>query len=182
MNKQNQKILGIAVLVAVAMLVIGTGVVFAAGLAQSGPGFYGEDQGENDGPYWGPMHGRRGGWSSEAPFPPMHEAIVQAVADATGLSVEDIELSLADGEHMVAIALDAGLSEEDFFALMTEVRETVLAEAFEAGLISEERYQWMLEGRQGEWEGRGYGGCHSIDGEGFSTGGRGPGRGRGGRW
>lgn len=182
MNKQHQKLLGIGLLVAVAMLVIGTGMVFAAGLAQTGPAFYGENEGEEYGPYWGPMHGRRGSWSSEAPFPPMHEATVQALAEATGLSVENIEVRLADGERMLAIALDAGLSEEAFFDLMAEIRENVLAEAFEDGLISEERYQWMLEGQQGDWEGRGYGGCHRFDGEGYSTGGRGPGRGRSGRW
>jgi hypothetical protein len=178
MNKQ--KVFGIALLLVVAMLVVATGVVFAAGLTQAGPPATAE--GEDYGPYWGPMHGRRGGWSSEAPFLPMHDAMVQAVADATTLTVDEIETRLAEGERMIDIAQDAGLSEDSFFDLMAETRESVLAEAFEAGLISEEQYQWMLERRSGSAFGPGYGGCHRYDGEGFSTEGRGPGRGSRGRW
>jgi hypothetical protein len=112
----------------------------------------------------------------------MHEALVEAVADAIGVPVDEINARLADGERLLAIALDAGITADAFFELVAEIREAVLTEAFEAGLISEERYQWMLEGRQGErFEGR-FGGCHSFDEDGAPIWGRGFGRGRGGRW
>lgn len=171
------KVLGIAVLVTVALLVVATGVVFAAGLTQGGQPFY---PGDEEGQYWGPMHGRRGGWSSDAP--PMHEDMVEAVADATDLSVDEIEARIAAGEHLFEIALDAGLDQEEYFDLMTETRKAYLAEAFEAGWISEERYQWMLERMEGDAYSPGYGGCHRYDGEGYLEVNRGPGMGRGRRW
>jgi hypothetical protein len=177
---KKQKIFGIAVLVVVAMLVVATGVVFAAGLTQAGPPYSVEDEGDEYGPYWGLMHGRRGGWSSEAPLP-MHDAMVQAVADATGLTVEEIDARIAEGERLFTIALDAGMEEADFIELMAETREAFLAEALENGLISEEQYQWMLDRGSGSSSGQWYGGCHRFDGDDFTTGGRGPGRGRRGR-
>lgn len=179
---KKQKVFGIAILVVVAMLVVATGVVFAAGLTQAGPPYSNENVGDNYGPYWGPMHGRRGGWSSEAPFPPMHEAMVQAVADATSLTVEEINARIAEGERLFTIALDAGMEEADFIELMTETREAFLADALENDWISEEQYQWMMERGSGSSFGPGYGGCHRFDGEYFTTGDRGPGRGRRGRW
>ncbi len=175
-----QKVFGISILVAATLLVITTGVVFAAGFAHGGQPFNEADRGEDYGQFWGPMHGGRGGWSSEAQ--PMHEAMVGAVAEVTGLSVEEIEDRLASGEHMYDIVLDAGMDEAAFFELMTETREAFFAEAVENGWISEAHYQQMLEHMQGEAYGPGYGGCHGEESEGFFGGGRGPGMGRRGRW
>jgi len=180
MNKQ--KTLGIAVFVTIALLVMTTGAVLAAGLTQGGRPWDAENGDDAEVQYWGPMHGRRGGWSSEESFPPMHDAMVQAVADATGLSVEAIEVRIAEGERLLTIALDAGMTEADYFELMAEAREAYWAEALENGLISEERYQWMLERRDGDKFGPGHGGCGRFDAEGGVTGGRGPRSGRGRRW
>lgn len=179
---KKQKTFGIAILVTIALLVISTGVVFAMGLNYGGQPFYGEDTEDNDGAYWGPMHGRRGGWSSGEAIPPMHDAMVQSLADETDLSVSAIEARLAQGEHLFEVAQDAGMAEDDFFELMTETREAFLSEAFESGSISEERYQWMLEHMEVDGYEPGYGGCHRFEEEGFSQGVRGPGMGRGGRW
>jgi hypothetical protein len=177
MNKQ--KAIGISILVTVALLVITTGVVFAAGFAHGGQPFNQAERGDDSGQFWGPMHGR--GWSSEEQ--PMHEAMVGAVADATGLSVEDIEDRLASGEHLSEVALDAGMDETAFFELMTETREAFLAEAIENGWLSEAHYQWMLEHMDGEAYGPGDGSCHGFDTEeDVFRGGRGHGMGRRGRW
>jgi hypothetical protein len=179
---KKQKIVSIAILVTIALLVISTGVVFAIGLNHGGQPFYGEDTEDNDGAYWGPMHGHRGGWSSGEAIPPMHDAMVQSLVDETGLSISAIEARLAQGEHLIEIAQDAGMADEDFFDLMTETRETFLAEAFESGVISEEHYQWMHEHMEGDAYEPGYGGCHRFDDEGNTEGVRGPGMGRGRRW
>lgn len=176
MNKQ--KAIGIAILVTAALLVITTGVVFAAGYAHGGQPFNQAERGDDSGQYWGPMHGR--GWSSEER--PMHETMIGAVADATGLSEEEIEDRLASGEHLYDIALDAGMDETAFFELMTEAREAFFAEAVENGWLSEAHYEWMLEHMQGEEYGPGYGGCHGDETEGFFWGGHGHGMGRRGRW
>jgi len=179
MNKQ--KVFGISLLVAVALLVVGTGAVFAAEMTQAGPPFSTENDSDDDGEFWGPMHGRRGDGAFEANFL-MHDALIQAVADATGLSVDEINTRLEDGERLVSIALETGLDEEGFFELMAEIRETVMAEALEDGLISEEQYQWMLEGRGGNPGGRGSGGCYQLNEDGTLAGERGLGRGNKGRW
>lgn len=174
------KKLGLVVIVAAALLILSTGVVFATVLNQVGPWWLGESEG--NGEYWGPMHGRRGDWSAERPFPPMHAAMIEAVADATGLTVDEIELRHAEGERLIAIALDAGMTEEAFFDLMTETRATFLAEALEAGWITPEQYRWMLERKVNPPDGLGFGGCHRFNTEGDPTIRRGPGMGRGRRW
>lgn len=158
MNKQ--KILRNALVVVIAVLVLTTGVVFASSLNYGGPNFSADDETPGDGGYFGPMQGRGGRWSSEAPFQPMHEAMVQAVADATGLSVEAIEGRITEGDRLFTIAVEAGLSEEEYFSMMREVREAFLAEAVASGLMSQERYQWMLEHMDGDPKGPESGGCY----------------------
>lgn len=180
MNKQ--KTLGIAVFVTIALLAITTGVVFATGLTQGGSAWSDDYDDDGFGEYWGPMHGGRGRWSSEAEVPPMHDAMVQAVAEATDLSVDALEARIAEGERLFEIALDEGMSEADYYDLMVETRATFLAEAFESGLISEERYQWMLERQEGEPYGRGFGSCHRYDQEDSLMWGAGRQRGRGRNW
>lgn len=177
MNKQKR--LGVVVIVVLALMVITTGIVSAAALTRFGPWWPAESEGNGD--YWGPMHGRRGGWSSEGAFPPMHDVMIEAVAEATGLTVDEIDARLAAGERLVTIALDAGMTEAAFFDLMAETRAAFLAEALEAGWITEDQYQWMLERKENAF-GRGFGGCHWFDAESESTGGRGPRRGHGRRW
>lgn len=180
MNKQ--KIIGIAVFVTISLLVITTGVVFATGLTQSGPPWLTEDEDYDYGENWGPMHGRRGSWYSDAAFPTMREAMVQVLANATGMSLDAIEARLADGQRLFAIALDAGMDEADYFDLMAETREAFLAEALEKGWITEERYQWMVERMENDPAQREFGGCHRFDEESLPAGSRNPGRGRRGRW
>ncbi len=176
----NQKRMGIAVIVTLALLLITTGVVFAVGLTQAGPPWLAES--EDNGDYWRPMHGRRGRWSSDAPFQPMHEVMVEAVAEATGLTIDVINARLAAGERLFGIVLDAGMTEADFIDLMAETRAAFLAEAVEAGWITQEQYQRMLERKENNSYRRGFGGCHWFDGEGESNDGRGPRRGLGRRW
>ena len=178
MNKEKR--LGVVVIVVLALLVLSAGVVSAVGLVQVGPPWLAES--DDNGEYWGPMHGRRGCWSSEESFPPMHDFMVAAVAEATGLTLDEVEARLAAGERMISIALDEGLTEAIYFNLMAETRAAFLAEAVEAGWITQEQYQRMLERKQGASIERGFGGCHRYDSDGESTGGRGPGRGHGRRW
>jgi hypothetical protein len=181
MNKQ--KTLGMAVLVTLALLVLTTGAVFAIGLTQGGsPWSAVDDVYTNDdyGEDWGPMHGRRGTWSTDEPL--MHDAMVQALADVTGMSADEIEDRISQGERLFEIALDAGLDQAAFFELMQETRESVFAQALESGLITEEQYQWMQNRTREDRYGRGFGGCHRLDGEGYPQGSRMPRSGFGRRW
>jgi hypothetical protein len=175
-----QKTIGRAVLVTLALLVMTTGAVFAIGLTQGGSSWSAEDNDADYGEFWGPMHGRRGPWVSDQPL--MHDAIVQALADVTGLSVEEIEERISQSERLVEIALEAGLDQATFFDLMQETREAVLAEALESGLITEEQYQQMQNRTREDRYGGGFGGCHQFQGEGYPQDGRMPRRGSGRRW
>ena len=175
-----QKTIGMAVLVTLALLVVTTGAVFAIGLTQGGPAWSAEDEDVDYGEYWGPMHGRRGTWSSDEPL--MHDAMVQALADVTGLSVDEIESHISEGQRLYEIALDAGMDQAAFFDLMQETRESVLADAFDAGLITEEQYQRMQDRTQDDRYGRGFGGCYQFNEEGYPQDGRTPRRGFGRHW
>ena len=175
-----QKTIGMALLVTLALLVMTTGAVFAIGLTQGGPSWSAEDNNDDYGEYWGPMHGRRGTWASDEPL--MHDAMVQALADVTGLSVDEIEDRISQGDRLFEIALDAGLDQATFFELMQETRDLVLAEALESGLITEEQYQRMQNRTQEDRYGRGFGGCHQFEGNGYPQDGRTPRRGSGRRW
>lgn len=68
------------------------------------------------------------GSGANGAFGPMHEAMTAALAEATGLSVEEINERIAAGEHHFEIALDAGLTEEELSALMQSVHESVWEE------------------------------------------------------
>ncbi|MBW6466118.1 MAG: hypothetical protein K0B06_06410 [Brevefilum sp.] len=177
---KKQKTLGMAVLVTLALLVVTTGAVFAIGLAHGGSPWSAEDNDDDYSEYWGPMHGRRGTWSTDEPL--MHDAMVQTLADVTGLAVDEIEDRISEGEHLLEIALDAGLDQAAFFDLMQESRESLLAEALESGLITEDQYQWMQNRRQDVRYERGFGGCHELEGEAYPQDGRMPRRGSGRRW
>ena len=152
MKKQN--IFWIAIFAAATLLVVTTGVVFANSLMHGRTPFNPETENyqgpfEND-DHWGPMHGRgprRGQFGMGNPE--MMDEMIAIVSEQTDLTVEEIESRLAEGEHLLNIATDAGLEEEAFFDLMAEVRKEYLEEAVENEWITEEHYQWMIERLEG---------------------------------
>ena len=151
----------------IALLSITTGFVFASGVQQGPPPFGAEGNEDVDGDgYFGPMHGGIWAQKPRGEFPPMRSALIEAVADATGLTVADLEARIEAGETLYEVALSAGMSEDAYLELRTAVREANLAEALEAGLITEERYQWMLERMEARGLENGFvGRCLSPDGE-----------------
>jgi len=156
---EKQKKIGIAMLVTAALLVIMTGVALAQGFPPVGSG---ENDVPEDAAYWGPMHGF--GWrrTSQTDFPPMMSAMIEAVAEETGMSVDQIVLRIGEGEYLADIALEGGMSEEAYLEFRAEVREVVLTNAVEEGWMTEEQFQWMAE-RMNEnqsYYGSGYP-CHS---------------------
>ncbi|MCB2209333.1 hypothetical protein KQH62_00435 [bacterium] len=158
---KKQRIIGIALLAAAALLIAVTGVVYAHGRTPMGP------VSEEDAPdgYYGPMmHGFRTPVDEDGEFPPMMSAMVEAVSEATGLSVDDIEAQILEGEHLYTIALDAGLSEDDYAALMDEVRQSYF-EDYQDGWRNNDRYEWMQEHMQEEWEEHGFGPFSDPDGD-----------------
>ncbi len=126
------------VVAALAMAAVGVGVAFA----QEGtpPAFSGQ----------GPMRNGDG---------PLHTFMVIEFAKRLDLNVNDINTRLAAGETMYDIALSAGVTAEEFPAIMTEVRTAAVTASVAANVITQEQADWMLS------HGFGQGGMHGNGNE-----------------
>jgi hypothetical protein len=103
---------------------------------------------------------------------PLHTFMTIEFAKQLDLNVNDVNTRLAAGETMYDIALSAGVTAEEFPAVMTEVRSKALDAAVKANVITQEQADWMKT-RGG---GMGNGNC---DGTGPQGGQYGPQGGRG---
>lgn len=144
-----KKTILIAALVVLALGVFGVGAVLAQ---DSTPPFSGH----------GPMmqNGETG---------PLHTFMTIEFAKRLDLNVNDVNTRLAAGESMYEIAISAGVSADEFPAVMTEVRANALTAAVKADVITQEQADWMLSrgfGRGGRMNGAGYNGdCPMQDGD-----------------
>lgn len=90
---------------------------------------------------------------------PMHEAMVTALSEALGLSVEEIESRHDAGETLWEIAEAQGLSSEEVRELILSAHDSALAEAVTNGWLTQEQADWMDENMERMWNGNlGYGG------------------------
>lgn len=127
------------------------------------------------------MMGGRGAFSGsmvdgeEGPF---HEIMVNGFAEVIGLSVEQLEARLEAGETMWQIAESEGLTWDEFIAAMQQARSTMLEQAVEDGLLSQEHADFMNSRGMTGGYGQGTGSCW-VDGQ---SGLQNYHRGRGGMW
>jgi hypothetical protein len=75
----------------------------------------------------------------------MHDYMISAFADAVGLTVEQVNTRLANGETPRQIAIAQGTSEADFSALVDHVRQAALDKAVADGVITQAQADLMLE-------------------------------------
>jgi hypothetical protein len=125
--------------------------------AENGPG-YGRGM---MGGYGG--HGMMG-WNSEEG--PMHDAMVAAVAEALGLTPEEIEARHDAGETIWKIAESEGLSAKEIQDLMLSTHDGALEDAVANGWLTQEQAEWMDIHMEEMWDGGSH--CGSEDGTGFS--------------
>ncbi len=110
---------------------------------------------------------------------PLHTFMVIEFAKTLDLNVNDINTRLAAGETMYDIALSAGVTAEEFPAIMTEVRTNALAAAVKANVITQAQADLMLARGFGRG-GMGTGNCTGTGPQGnYGTGMMGGGNGRG---
>lgn len=83
----------------------------------------------------------------------LHDYIVQAFADATGLTVEEIEARLVAGETLNDIAVSLGMTLDEFRTLIIDVRTVALNAAVADGVITQEQADWMLDHMSRMWQG-----------------------------
>lgn len=103
----------------------------------------------------------------------MHEYMHRALAEAVGISEEDLESRMAAGQTLYDIADDLGLNLDALSELHYQARLRAVELAYEDGALTNEQYQYFQE-RIELQEGFGYGGGMHGYGGGY---GRGMGRG-----
>ncbi len=129
----------------------------------------------------GGQGGMMGGWratgaAQTGAYGPLHDYMLAAMANAFGLTPEELQASQAAGQTMWDLAQEQGLTQEQFAEKMLEARSQALEQAVAAGVVTQEQADWMLSRMSQMWQnGAGAGPCM-----GGSPGGRG-GR-SGGRW
>lgn len=75
----------------------------------------------------------------------LHDIVFEALADGLGLSVDDLQTALAEGQSLAEIAADAGVTEAELPEFLQEVRAAALAKAVAEGLITQEQADWMAQ-------------------------------------
>lgn len=133
----------------VVALAAGAGMVFAQG--EDPPGeetyccgprgkFHRHQDGERS--FQGPPEGRDGPVLDRGV---MHDLMQAAIAEALGMTVDELESQLeAEGSPM-GVALAQGLSEDEARTLLEEAHRTAIQEAAEQGLIDEDLAEHLLE-------------------------------------
>lgn len=164
--KKNLLVVGILVAILAALAVAG----FAFAQQPTPPTPFGP------GMMGGKGGGMMGGWQSEDGYGPMHEVMQDAIAEALGITHEELEERLAAGDTAWTIAQEKGLTQEEFVQLMTDARSAALNQLVDDGVLTQEQADWMLSRMgNGLQNGNGFG-AGSCMGTGVGGGRRGPGR------
>ena len=103
---------------------------------------------------------------------PLHDYMINAMADALGIAPSDFEARHDAGQTAYQIALDLGISADKIPALLSGARAAALDKAVADGVITQQQADWM----KSRGAGMGTGNC-TGNGQGM-----GPGAGRGMRW
>ncbi len=124
-----------------------------------GPGGMMGGNGQGYGP--GGMMGRRGqgygpGMMGGEGVGFMHDYMLSAFADAIGLTQQQVQERLANGETMVEIATAQGTTQDALPALITQVRTAALDQAVADGVITRAQADIMLQ-HMDEYMGPGFG-------------------------
>lgn len=100
--------------------------------------------------------------SATGSYGPMHEYMINALAQAFNLTPEDLEARHAAGETMWDIATAQGLTPEQFTDTMLQARTTALNQAVAEGVMTQEQADWMLSRMGGRGMGAGGAGCQGM--------------------
>jgi hypothetical protein len=97
----------------------------------------------------------------------LHDYMAPALADAFGLTVEELEALHDSGETLWGYTQEQGISQEEFFSLKQAAHTEALNQAVADGVISQEQADWMQDHMGGAAGfGRGTGECHGNFGSG----------------
>lgn len=135
------------VIVAVVVIALGTtGSVYAQSPTPQTPAAgtgYGYGMGGGRGARGGVMMGQGAGPSTQNGS--LHDEMIAVYAEKLGISVEDLNARLANGETMAQIASSKGLTAEQFSTLMTDARSQAIDQAVKNGTLTQAQADWMKQ-------------------------------------
>jgi hypothetical protein len=108
----------------------GAGLAFAQGPTSSAPG-YGCCGG------WGMRGGWGGGWHGMG--------LIDALAELSGLEPTELSAEMQEGKTLLEVAQAHGISAEGLVEAALASRAEVLQQRIEAGYLTQEQADWMLE-------------------------------------
>ena len=88
----------------------------------------------------------------------LHDEMVAIYAQKLGISADELNKRLANGETMAQIAIAQGKTLAEFQALMIEVRTLAIDQAINDGKLTQEQADWMKQRGGGRMSGSGMGG------------------------
>jgi hypothetical protein len=160
-----KKLIVASIVVVVALAAVGIGAAAAQAPQPPTPG-----GGQGFGRGFGPMQFAAGNGTEG----PMHEYMINAMAEALGITPADFEARRDAGETAYQIASDLGISAESIPALLRDARAKALEAAATDGVISQDQASWM----NSRSASMGYGNCLGAGGPMGFGGGRGWGSGQ----
>ncbi len=87
----------------------------------------------------------------------LHDAMISYFAEKLGLTVDQINTRLANGEMMAQIAYSTGLTATQFQVLMQDARSQAIDQAVKDGTLTQAQADWMKKRGAGMVGGRGAG-------------------------
>jgi len=125
---------------ALVVALMSTSSVFAQGPVQTNPQAPGSAYSYGRG-----AMGARGGVGLNASVDDgiLHDGMIAVYAEQLGISVDDLNARLENGETISQIAVEKGLTAEQFTTLMNSAREQAVAQAVQDGTLTQEQADWM---------------------------------------
>ena len=93
----------------------------------------------------GPRGGMMGANAAGTQTGFLHDDMVAAFAEKLGLSVDELNTRLANGETMAQIAASEGQTADQFRTLMSEVRSQAIDQAVKDGELTQQQAEWMKQ-------------------------------------
>ena len=83
----------------------------------------------------------------------LHDEMVAAFAQKLGITVDDLNARLANGETMAQIASSQGLTVDQFSTLMLDARSQAVDQAVKDGKLTQPQADWMKQRGAGQMAG-----------------------------
>jgi hypothetical protein len=151
--KMKKFVISILVVAVVAVALGTAGFVYAQSPAQTpaaGTGYGMHGQGGRGG-----MMGQ--GMAAGTQDGLLHDAMIAIFAQKLGISVEDLNTRLANGETMAQIAVSQGLSLDEFQTIMADARSQAIDQAVKDGTLTQAQADTMKQRGAGMMKSSGFG-------------------------